>query len=152
MNLNPAATETHFTAFKGFIVKHNAAYPKFVLPTEDWTIKNFTYPLQNDGFNCGVYVIYYAKEFFEKKSGYEISEIFCPNTFREFLQHYVLRSSVQMRNRCVICGMLIQKAEELSVKCKNISCARLTHLNCLEEQIDPDELGNKFFVCNICRD
>lgn len=54
MNLNPAATETHFTALKDFIVKHNAAYSKFVLPTEDWTIKNFTYPLQNDGFNRGV--------------------------------------------------------------------------------------------------
>lgn len=151
-NPNPAVTETLFKSFKDFIVRHNAAYPQCILPNAEWTIKTFQYPLQKDGFNCGVFVIYYAKEFFEKKIASKISEQFCPKTFREYLQHYVLKSSVQMRNRCVICSMLIHKTEQTSVKCDNATCSRFTHLECLKEQIAPEELDNKFFVCYICRD
>lgn len=155
---NATVTKKHFTSFKNFILRHNAAYPKCVLPTEAWIIKVYEYSLQKDSVNCGVYIIQYAKQFCESNN---ISpEDFCISTFREYLQHHILKSSEQMKRRCVICGILHvtspleegEKDKDFMIQCCNKNCSRYTHNICLPEPITAEEAEAQFFVCFICRE
>lgn len=86
MKNNVLSTKTHFNSFQDFILRHNTAYPGITLPSsEQWTVKYYEHALQQDSFNCGVFIIHFAKDFMEKRT--ISAESFCPVSFREYIQH-----------------------------------------------------------------
>ncbi|KAL5236051.1 hypothetical protein ACI65C_003461 [Semiaphis heraclei] len=109
-------------------------------------------PYQDDGFNCGVFMLYFANQLMSNK---RIINVFNPNSYRSNLQDLILSSSKCMKNICLICGKdegsfrqnYNCEVDSTMVQCG--SCTRWLHISCLPE-IEQKEFENSDWVCGLC--
>jgi hypothetical protein len=109
-------------------------------------------PYQDDGFNCGVFMLYFANQLMSNK---RIINVFDPNSYRSNLQDLILSSSKCMKNICLICGKdegsfrqnYNCEIDSTMVQCG--SCTRWLHISCLPA-IEQKEFENPDWVCGLC--
>lgn len=149
--LSDPPVESYYQNFLNFVGRHNTKYPKNLMPT-DWTIKNIKHPLQHDVWNCGVFILNFAEQYAKTK---EINAEIDPSNYRTQLQHIILRKSVSMKDKCVLCGNVsLSKSNEnddgklLWVQCDG--CSRWTHLDCSHASEDILKDDSLRFFCIIC--
>ena len=110
-------------------------------------------PKQNDAFNCGVYIIYYAFKFMDNS---KFSLEFDPNTYREYLKTYLLENSEDMTNICLYCNWhsdrhSCQLDDEYVEWVSCSRCCRWIAINCIpkEDRIVNYAIGD--FFCLLCK-
>lgn len=118
---NHYCSDLYFNNFKNFY--------KILNPDSDinWQVKTINYPCQQDGFNCGVFVIYYMKELL--KSNNIKLRGFDPNLLRKQLQVDCLLKSLEVLNRCTVCGQEELRRVTDWVLCN--TCNKSSHFSCL---------------------
>ncbi|KAF0687992.1 ULP PROTEASE domain-containing protein, partial [Aphis craccivora] len=105
---------------------------------------------QNDAFNCGVYIIYYAFKFMNNS---KFSLEFDPNTYREYLKTYLLENSEDMTNICLSycnwhsdrhhCPLDDEYVEWVSCS----RCCRWIAINCIPKEYRLINYYNIDFFC-----
>uniref|UniRef100_A0A8D8SCB0 Ubiquitin-like protease family profile domain-containing protein n=1 Tax=Cacopsylla melanoneura TaxID=428564 RepID=A0A8D8SCB0_9HEMI len=132
----------------------------YELKLQDWKICNEKYthlPDQKDSYNCGVYVIYYARRIIEivkgLPSGFDVmdtdSEI-CEK-LRPILFEKVLELSDSIHDRCIFCWSSNESNNIVYVECGR--CRNWIHVSCLPKPCK--ERYNKTkkseaFLCGLC--
>lgn len=101
------------------------------------TGKNF--PLQEDIFNCGVYILYYALCISGKG---EWSPRIDPMAYRMDFKKLISDTSEDLSNCCLYCGVLSSTAKTNSCT----QCSRKDHIICLAR-----EDRTSTYVCEICK-
>lgn len=110
-------------------------------------------PKQADGFNCGVFVLYYAFTIMNKSN---FSLQFDKIGYRDYLKKYLLANSEDMTNICLYCSHHSDKhrphINDLCVEWVSCtSCCRWAAIKCIpvEDRIENYE-ANDFF-CLLCK-
>jgi len=109
-------------------------------------------PKQNDEFNCGVYIIYYAFKFIYNS---KFSLEFDPNTYREYLKTYLLKNYEDMTNICLYRNWNSDKHRcQPDDKCGEwVSCSRCClwiAINCIPKEDKIVNYANNDFFCVLC--
>ena len=102
-------------------------------------------PIQNDGYNCGVFVMYFMHCL---GKGVQMNQSFDPNKFRITIPSNLLTKFLDMKGTCLYC---FGENGTQHVMCKY--CRRYAHLGCvpgkrktLAEWGEP----NTEFICKLC--
>lgn len=139
-------------AFQKFL-KFLKVYHEFSLhdlghPSE-WKLKpvGMAYPKQKDGYNCGVFVIYYIKCIMNREA---FPKDFDANEFRSILMVKLIKTTFSMVDICLYCGRKTRINGEKWVQCKN--CRRWLHFfPCLKYMnMTFEELEANHFYCSFC--
>lgn len=119
-----------------------------------WVDNYVQIPYQNDGYNCGVFMLYFAQQLMNNK---RIITSFDPTSYRKYLQEMLLMKSMCMKNKCLICGKdegsfrenySGQTVEDCTmVQCE--FCTRWFHILCLPE-IEKNQIENQNWICGLC--
>lgn len=115
-----------------------------------WSINGMFHPLQNDGFNCGIFVLYFIQKIIE----YNIipRTEFDPSKFRNELKITCLQKSLDVKNRCLMCGQGETRISLNWVSCN--CCTRWVHYNCIQYLNVPfKKMQDDSFVycCDLCQ-
>ena len=80
-------------------------------------------PSQSDGWNCGVFIIYYAFTIMTETS-FDVD--FNPTAYRTYLKKYLLQNSDNMYDVCLFCGRFSNKhrCQEDESAVNWVSCSR----------------------------
>ena len=103
-------------------------------------------PYQNDGYNCGVFVMYFMYCY---GNGIPMTADFNPKTFRKNVAQILLQKSFNMRDTCLYC--FLEKQNAFLVMCK--FCRRYAHLTCIPGKRKSKTEWNKpsaEFICTLC--
>lgn len=134
-------TTEYFASFLNFVEKHNRKTNDFKLSeSSQWTVASYEHQVQTDNVNSAIFVLNFIKQFL--KFG-KIDQNFSPNEYRKELQHFILRNSIKMTARCIICGQGKKDADALSCDC----CSRWTHETCADDNIHDRSIH---YFCLIC--
>lgn len=148
----PQNQQALFNNFQNFMQRYNESYPDNPIESEGWCTKNYNHPLQDNRNNtdCGVYVLKFIRDLIDQNK-IQTKE-FDVAGFRKYLQHYILQHSVNMINRCIVCGYRenIQSEDEPNQKDINWTrcdiCKRWCHNSCTFR------LNKKgIFLCVVCK-
>lgn len=127
------------------------------LKWEDRNISERAYQPENDGTNCGAFIMYYMECLGSEK---EIEKDFDPVAYRNKIAYDLLSKSEDVGNVCLHCFSPIKTVE---AKCK--MCDRRSHKACVfktdYKSADEDEALKKsrkrkadvpeYFVCRLCK-
>lgn len=117
------------------------------IENKKWKIRHYNKPrpLQSDGFNCGVFVLYYM---FCLGNEIQMNENFDPNEYRITIARTLLKNSKSMKDICLYC--FIDKRSSL-VMCK--FCRRYAYINCIpgpRKSIEEWSRPDIEFKCTLC--
>ncbi|CAG9761319.1 unnamed protein product [Ceutorhynchus assimilis] len=114
-----------------------------------WNLKTESHITQTDGYNCGVYIIYF---FHQVVNNLNLMDPI-PNllAYRNNLKYLLLENSSSLKNLCFYCNSIVENA---CFKCN--CCHRVTHFKCILSQKDIDNniamkdrtINN---ICDLCR-
>ena len=136
----------HLCDFLAYINLRNS-FTTEQIGTDGWTIKKPPHlPTQQDGNNCGVYILYYATQIIR---GARAKTTFEPEEFRREIAKKILKACPNMRHLCVKCGKDEFYMADLSVsnmvQCN--ACLRWYHLKCSRPLITNLEDVYQCFLC-----
>lgn len=137
-------SQQYLKRFANFIAQYNRRHEaehNISVTLNEWQVDLKHHILQEDSFNCGVFIIY----FFEcLVTG---SSLICPsdmNSYRHKLKKLILKKSDDMKYRCLLCVREINIAD--ATKCN--FCHRWIHKKCLALE---KEFNMTYNMCELCR-
>jgi len=110
-------------------------------------------PVQTDGYNCGVFVIYYVFTIISKS---QFDPDFNPTEYRIYLKKYLLENSEDITNVCLYCNSLSNRhrCEGNQSVVEWVSCTRCCRwiaINCIPEEDRIDDYESSDFLCLLCQ-
>ena len=110
-------------------------------------------PFQTDGYNCGVFVIYYVYTIMSKS---DFNPHFNPVEYRNYLKKYLLEKSEDITNMCLYCNTLSNRhrceGDQSVVEWVSCTrCCRWIAINCIPERDRIDDYGSSDFLCLLCQ-
>jgi Ulp1 protease family, C-terminal catalytic domain len=110
-------------------------------------------PVQTDGYNCGVFIIYYMFTIISKLN---FDPQFNPNEYRFYLKQYLLEKSENMFNVCLYCNRSsnAHRCEEGQNQVDWVSCTRCGRwiaLNCIPKEDRLENYESIVFLCVLCQ-
>uniref|UniRef100_A0ABD2X4V5 Ubiquitin-like protease family profile domain-containing protein n=1 Tax=Trichogramma kaykai TaxID=54128 RepID=A0ABD2X4V5_9HYME len=132
--------------FRKFLVYLKIKKGKTSIATTNWTevCMDVQRPLQTDGYNCGVFVLYYADQLARNKKFDENNIKFNADEHRVTIAQDFLGSS-NNKAHCVYCFRKIPGKEVQFC----IVCDRKAHLSCLEKALSQSVKQEKY-TCIRC--
>lgn len=94
-----SSNEEYLNQFLDFVDKYNETSSSKIPMRNAWN--TFHHQKRADDFNRGVFVLQFIKQYLQTG---RINEPFDPSDYRKELQYMILRKSIKMSTRCVICG------------------------------------------------
>lgn len=105
--LNPLNTEPTNGYLKYLFTKiaqsGNSVIVKLFGDDKYWKVDNFSHNIQEDGYNCGVHVLFMCKQYIEASIIYN-SPDFNPDRYRFSLRDDILLESSSMQYDCMVCN------------------------------------------------
>lgn len=115
---------------------------------ESWNAVTVPHALQDDLYNCGIYILQFAECVVNKQS---VESIQNPNEFRKYLTRYLLEQSSDVTQLCLYCGR-----RELNTTARWIQCDMcdrwVVHQSCTPP-VSADirySLDTQQFQCVVC--
>jgi len=110
-------------------------------------------PFQTDGYNCGVFVIYYVYTIISKS---DFNPHFNLVEYRNYLKKYLLEKSEDITNMCLYCNTLSNRhrcdGDQSVVEWVSCTrCCRWIAINCMPERDRIDDYGSSYFLCLLCQ-
>jgi hypothetical protein len=110
-------------------------------------------PVQNDIYNCGVFIIYYM---FTIISDSNFDPMFSPDEYRFCLKKYLLKKSENMTEVCLYCNRMsnVHRCEEDQNRVDWVSCTRCGRwvaLNCIPKRDRVENYEKIIFLCMLCQ-
>lgn len=137
-------TEVYMKRFINFIAQYNRWHKienGISVDVDEWRVDFKQHILQEDGFNCGVFIIYFFECLVKGRS------LVCPcdmNLYRQQIKKLIIKNSDNMKYRCFLCAR--ETTDTDSIKCK--FCHRSIHKKCLALEKD---FHMTFDMCELCR-
>ena len=92
-----------------------------------WFLAPTEMPRQKDGYNCGIFVIYYMHIIGQNK---KFDKNFDPDAYRNYLAETLINESENMQDVCQFCFNSKKKAGVKTCR----ECRRFTHVSCLRSK------------------
>lgn len=137
-------TVVHMTKFLKFLRRYNQ---KQWEAEESWNAVTVPHALQDDLYNCGIYILQFAECVVNKQSAESIQN---PNEFRKYLTRYLLEQSSDVTQLCLYCGRRELNTTARWVQCD--MCDRWVHQSCTPP-VSADirySLDTQQFQCVVC--
>lgn len=134
-------TTFYFNRLKQFINSYNAQTDQDkVLNLNNYRMLVEKHLRQQDGHNCGPYILYFFNNFIK---GIPLNAPRCMDSYRYELKKIILQKSDDMTQICLLCG---KQAISCNIVCQY--CKRSFHLKC----INMDKNFNmQYNMCELCR-
>lgn len=114
---------------------------------KNWNPVNIDHLLQDDSYNCGLYIIYFFQNICENKSLKTYKNM---DVFRNEIKSMLLEKSSNIKDKCIYCN---EDVKDNYFKCN--MCLRFSHTKCI---LSADEISNnikpaskyKNNLCELC--
>lgn len=136
-------TTLYLDKFLIYLRRYNETKPALHrIDTVGWSPKLISYDLQNDSFNCGVYIIYYFENIV---NGRKLLNNVSMNDYRKYLQQKLIENSDDITNDCIYCGHSVSNHLLATLQCH--TCKRRNHLRCISNE---KLVSESSVLCDLC--